>query len=108
MTSLLLFTLAARLAAGDTTPPGTLAGTVRDTISGQPVGLAVIRVASGGRGRSVMTDDEGHFQIPADPGPVRLELRRIGYRPRALVVTAPDTALVLYIAPVPVGIAGIT
>jgi len=108
VTSLLLLTLVVRLAAGDTVPPGTLAGTVRDTISGQPVGLAVIRVASGGTGRSVMTDDEGRFQIPADSGPVRLELRRIGYRPRTIVVTAPDTALVLYIAPVAVGIAGIT
>ena len=108
VTSLLLLTLVGRLALGDTIPPGTLAGTVRDTISGQPVGLAVIRVASGGPAHSVMTDDEGRFQIPADSGPVRLELRRIGYRPRTVVVTAPDTALVLYIAPVPVGIAGIT
>ena len=109
VTSLLLLTLAARLAVCDTTPPGVmsvLAGTVRDTISGQPIGLAVIRVAGGGR--SVLTDDEGHFQIPAAAGSVRLELRRIGYRPRNLLVTAPDTALVLYISPIPVGIAGIT
>ena len=106
VTSLLLLALAARLAAGDTTPPAILAGTVRDTISGQPVGLALIRVP--GRATSVITDDEGHFQLRVDPGPVRLEVRRIGYRPRSLAVTAPDTAVILYILPVPVGIAGIT
>jgi len=79
---------------------------VRDTVSGQPVGLAIIRVA--GQSASVITDDEGRFQIHADPGPVHLEVRRIGYRPRTSVVTAPDTSVVLYIAPIPVGIAGIT
>src|SRR5579862_9135854 len=95
--------------AVDTTPPAMLAGTVRDTISGQPVSLAIIRVAGrSGRPSSVITDDEGHFQIHVDPGPVRLEVRRIGYRPRDVVATAPDTALVLAITPIPVGIAGIT
>ena len=109
MTPLFLFTLAARLttlAPGDTTPPVTLGGTVRDTVSGQPVGLAFIRVA--GQGASAITDDAGRFQLRVAPGPVRLEVRRIGYRPRTLAVTAPDTALVVFIAPVPVGIAGIT
>ena len=109
VTPLFLFTLAARLttlAPGDTTPPVTLGGTVRDTVSGQPVGLAFIRVA--GQGASAITDDAGRFQLRVAPGPVRLEVRRIGYRPRTLAVTAPDTALVVFIAPVPVGIAGIT
>lgn len=105
MTPILLFTLALRLAA-DTTPPVELTGTVRDTISGDPVGLAIIRVA--GRTASVVTDDAGRFSLRVDSGVVRLEIRRIGYRPRTVTVTAPDTALVLYLAPTPVGIAGLT
>ena len=111
VTSLVLLTLAARIAIlapspGDTTPPVTLAGTVRDTVSGDPVGLALIRVA--GQATSVITDDEGRFELQVAAGPLRLEIRRIGYRPRTLSVTAPDTGVVVLIAPIPVGIAGIT
>jgi len=95
----------APLAPRDTTPPAALTGTVRDTLSGQPVSLAIVRVVGGG---SAVTDDEGRFRIPAFPGPARLDIRRIGYRPRAVQVAVPDTALVLYLTPVPVGVAGIT
>ena len=104
VTSLLALCLALR-AVPDTTPPVTLTGTVRDTLSGQPVSLAIVRVAGGG---SAVTDDAGRFRIEARPGPVRLDIRRIGYRPATVQVTVPDTALVLYLTPVPVGVAGIT
>jgi len=104
VTSLLALFLALG-AISDTTPPVTLTGTVLDTLSGQPVSLAIVRVAGGG---SAVTDDGGRFRIEALPGPARLEVRRIGYRPATVEVSGPDTALVLYLTPVPVGVAGIT
>ena len=115
MTPLFTLALAVRMAAApalsapparpDTTPPVELTGTVRDTLSGDAVGLALVRVVGGG---SAVTDDAGRFRISALPGPATLEIRRIGYRPANVRVTAPDTALVLYLAPVPIGIAGLT
>lgn len=99
-------------AGPDTVPPGgapaVLAGTVRDSVSGDPVGLAIIRVPGGQGAGSTITDDAGHFALTVAAGPVRLEVRRIGYRPLTLAATAPDTALVIAIAPVPIGVAGIT
>lgn len=107
VTALLWLALAARIALPDSTL-APLRGTVRDSVTGEPVGLAIVRVVGGGARGSAVTDDAGRFALLVPPGPVRLDLRRIGYRPNAVTVSAPDTALVLTIAPVPIGIAGIT
>lgn len=76
-----------------------------DTVSGSPLRLVVVRVAA--TGASALTDDNGHFRLTAEPGEIRLEIRRIGYQPTSLALTlaAGVTERALYLRPVAIGLA---
>jgi hypothetical protein len=41
---------------------------------------------------STLTDDDGHYSLAISPGEVRLEVRRIGYRPAFVSVLARETS----------------
>lgn len=80
-------------------------GSVFDTVSGRPVALAVVRAVE--TGASSLTDDEGHFRVLAPPGALRLEIRRIGYKPASVSLVAADggTRQDIYLRPAPVVLA---
>jgi len=61
-------------------------GVVTDTISGRPLHVAVVRVAE--TGASTLTDESGAYQLVVGLGPVRLEVRRIGYEPASVTFEA--------------------
>ena len=86
-------------------PPAIVTGTVYDTVSGWALRLAVVRVVA--TGATTLTDDNGHFRLTTAPGDVRLEIRRIGYQPTAVTVTAAPgvTEHSLYLRPVALGLA---
>lgn len=81
--------VAASAAAQQPAGPDTavLEGVVYDSITEQPVRLAVIRVV--GADRSVLTDDEGRFELDVAPGERRLEIRALGYRNASLTLVVP-------------------
>ena len=83
-------------------------GTVYDTVSGRPIRLAIIRVAE--TGASTLTDNEGRYRVPAVPGGLRLEVRRIGYQPASVSVAAREgtTRLDLYLRPAAIGLEPVT
>jgi len=83
-------------------------GVVSDTISGRPLHVAVVRVAE--TGASTLTDERGRYVIAVSPGPVRLEVRRIGYQPASVTLDA-QGALVhrpIYLRPLAIGLAPVT
>ena len=86
-------------------PTVALVGTVFDTISGRPLRLAVVRVAQ--TGATTLTDDAGHYRVPAPPGEVRIVVRRIAYEPASVTVTAtgPVTTRDIYLRPIAIGLA---
>ena len=91
--------LSLSLAAGATTAAaqsGTIAGTVTDRGSGQPVSGA--QVAIEGTTRGAVTQENGRFTIPnVGPGTYSVTIRRVGYIPatrRGITVTAGATATV--------------
>jgi hypothetical protein len=87
-------------------PPGALIeGTVYDTLSGSGIRVAVVRAR--GSDQSVLTDDKGRFRIPVAPGPVDLQVRRVGYRPTSVRLTAGAgiTRRDIYLHPIPVELA---
>lgn len=101
----------ARGATQEPVVPGATAvleGSVYDTLSGQPVRFAVVRVA--GTATSALTDEGGHFRFELVPGTWRLEIRRIGYEPAATSVTLEDagTRAAVYLRPLPVALAPVT
>ena len=69
----------------------TIRGTVRDTLSGDPVRHAVVRVLPAGT--STLSDDDGRYAVVAPTGQRRLEARAIGFRPTTIVVTVGDSSL---------------
>ena len=75
---------------------GTIAGTVTDRGSGQPVSGAQIAIE--GTTRGTVTQENGRFSIPGvSPGTYAVTIRRVGYIPatrRGIVVTAGATATV--------------
>lgn len=83
-------------------------GIVRDTVSGDPIPFAIVRVA--GEHRSTLTSRAGAFRIDVPPGPVVLEIRKIGFRMVSLTVTASrdvhDVAILM--RPIPVELASVT
>ncbi|HYL21994.1 MAG TPA: DUF5686 family protein [Gemmatimonadales bacterium] len=83
-------------------------GTVRDTLSGQPVRFAVVRVS--GTALSALTDDGGHFRLELGRGEWRLEVRRIGYEPTGLALTLSEetTRTTVFLRPLPVALAPVT
>ena len=70
-------------------PGGTLAGQVRDTITGQPVGYALVTLVD--RNQRAFAGENGRFSLAGiGPGPAILRVTQIGYRSRMvrLVVEA--------------------
>lgn len=72
----LLFLAAPALAQ----PTGRIAGTVADSLSGEP--LLGVHIAVAGTHLGATSDIQGHFELPAiPPGRCQLQLRLIGYAP---------------------------
>src|SRR5947209_15324157 len=93
----------ARAAAQQGEETTLVTGVVSDTISGRPLHVAVVRVAE--TGASTLTDERGRYVIAVSPGPVRLEVRRIGYQPASVTLDA-QGALVqrpIYLRPLAIG-----
>src|SRR5580693_7967351 len=92
----------ARSMAGQEPPSRmpTVQGVVYDTISGRPLQAAVVRVVESGA--STLTDERGRYAVAVAGGPIRLEVRRIGYQPAsvALTVTAPLIGYNVYLHPI--------
>src|SRR5215469_9557268 len=60
--------------------PCTLQGSVVDSVSGQPVPHALVRLAAASSPRAALTDSEGKFQFENPPaGPATLEAEKPGY-----------------------------
>jgi len=80
-------------------------GVVTDTISGRPLHVAVVRVAE--TGASTLTDESGAYQLVVGLGPVRLEVRRIGYEPASLTLEASGHWIRrhIYLRPLAIGLA---
>ena len=97
----------ARAAAqqGETGGTTLVTGVVTDTISGRPLHVAVVRVAE--TGASTLTDESGAYQIVVARGPVRLEVRRIGYEPAsaAFEASGPWIRRHIYLRPLAIGLA---
>lgn len=83
-------------------------GTVRDTVSGDPVPFAIVRVA--GTERSTLTARDGRYRIGVRPGSLTVEVRKIGYRMASASVRAEGRVdrLDVWMRPIPVEIAGLT
>lgn len=64
-----------------------IAGTVTDR-AGQPLGTVTVQVA--GTDLGALTDQEGEFRIPVDPGTYELRVQRIGYRTVSRNVTVEE------------------
>jgi hypothetical protein len=65
-----------------------VAGTVRDGESGQPLGSVIVALAD--LGRSELTDPSGHYSFnDVPPGPQHLTIQRIGFAPRTLHALVP-------------------
>lgn len=81
-------------AAGQSRPPASLAGTVRDSVSGAPVEGATIRLRSAGQDASTRSAERtGDFvfrELP--PGQYELVVSHIGFRPTILQVHVADGA----------------
>jgi hypothetical protein len=66
----------------------TVAGTIRDGESGEPLAHAIVALAD--LDRSVTSDSGGHYRFSAVPsGPQHLTVRRVGYAPRTLDALVP-------------------
>src|SRR5262245_32511117 len=105
---MLALAAAGRSAAQDSAqaaPAAILTGPVYDTVSGAVLRLAVVRIVA--TGATTLTDDNGRFRITTTPGETRLEIRRIGYQPTSVTLTASPgvTEHVLYVRPVALGLA---
>jgi hypothetical protein len=83
-------------------------GVVYDTLSGRPLQAAVVRVVE--NGVSTLTDERGRYAVAVTGGPIRLEVRRIGYQAAsvALTVRAPLIGCNVYLHPIPIGLAPVT
>jgi carboxypeptidase family protein/TonB-dependent receptor-like protein len=65
-----------------------VAGTIRDGESGQPLGNAAVALAD--LSRSTLTDSSGRYSFTdVPPGPQHLTIQRIGYAPRTLHALVP-------------------
>ncbi len=92
LTLILTFVLALPAAAQST---GTIAGTVVDSDTQEP--LPGVNIVLRGTDRGAATGPDGEFRIASvDPGPHTLEARFLGYRPveRSIDVTAGETTRV--------------
>lgn len=76
--------------AQDAAAPGSILVSVRDS-SG--AGLAGAQVSLRGTERHGVTDEQGQLQLPSlQPGPVRLDVRRLGFRAVSIDVTVATRA----------------
>ncbi|RZL07919.1 MAG: carboxypeptidase-like regulatory domain-containing protein, partial [Hymenobacter sp.] len=80
--------------------PGILSGTVRDSVSRQPVPYATVvllpAVPNASQLAGTTTDAQGLFTLPkVGPGSFRLQVSFVGYAPhtRAVLMTAATTTL---------------
>lgn len=91
--------------AADHAPLVSLVGTVLDTVSGRPLRLAVVRVVQ--TGATTLTDDAGHYSIPAPAGEVQIVVRRIAYEAASVTVQAagPETRRDIFLRPIAIGLA---
>src|SRR4051812_5283333 len=65
-----------------------VAGTIRDSESGEPLGSALVALAD--LGRSTLTDSSGRYSFnDVPPGPQHLTVQRIGFAPRTLHALIP-------------------
>jgi hypothetical protein len=68
-------------------PGGTLSGVVRDSMTGRPVGFALVVAEDRGGEQRVFAGESGRFALTGlAPGIVRLRVQQIGYRPVRLSV----------------------
>ena len=73
------------LPAQRATPPGSISAVVRDTTG---AGIAGAELTVAGTNIRGYTDDDGHLQLgPVAPGPARLTIRRLGFRPTSVDLT---------------------
>jgi len=80
----------------------TLNGVVRARNGGSPVAGAEVSFIVGPLHRRTTTGDDGEFSLPNVPeGPVKLTVRRIGFRPDSFPTAAPATQLALLVEPIP-------
>ena len=99
-----------KLVASDAPPPAVnpsdevLLGRVFDE-SGTPLSYANVQVNFRQR---FMADDSGRFQLPRPTGTATLLVRRIGFEPFEFrLLSMPDTALRVVMAPIPVQLKGV-
>jgi hypothetical protein len=94
----LVFAVAAQLAGAQQ-----IRGVVRDSASALPIPGAVVAVIdAAGRQRSrSITDERGQYHLAAD-GAVRLQVLRIGFRPRDIVVQRAPGDIVIDVSMLPV------
>jgi len=79
-----LFLLALDPAISWSTGAYELRGTVRDSVTGEPLASANVRVAASTRG--TIANVNGRFVLPLDPGTYRVIISSIGYRPDTLAI----------------------
>jgi hypothetical protein len=81
----LVFCAAGQVAAQQQPDTVTISGTVRDAMSGEPISYAIISLDGVA---TVMAESDGTFALPhVLPGTRTLEIRRLGYAARRLVLT---------------------
>lgn len=66
----------------------TIYGTIRDSGTGEPLAGAAVEIA--GRSRAAFTDSTGRYELSdIEAGTREVRIRRLGYRPRTLIVLVP-------------------
>ncbi len=76
-------------------PPVAVTGTVVDSLSGEPIRLAVVRVAESGN--SQLSTDAGRFRLELVPGRWTVDVRRVGYRPVSIPLSVGSDSLHLVV-----------
>ncbi len=76
-----------------------ISGTVADSASG--VGIALVEVSLDGSTTKVLTDEHGAFRLAARDVPLALRIRRLGFEPRTIAVSAAQSRSPLTIRLVP-------
>ena len=79
--------------------PWWVQGTVRDSVTGQPLPAATVRLAGSYRG--TIANDEGEYLIEVRRWPADLKVTHIGYASRDSVLTAPPGPVDFALVPAP-------
>ncbi len=98
----------AQPALGQERPVVGISGMVIDSLSGEPIRLAVVRVAESGQ--SQLTTDAGLFRLELAAGRWTVDVRRVGYHPVSvpLLVGADSSQLVIRLVPRPLELEELT